>query len=433
MYPSALLSFAFFPHHSDGGPPRLLNPSPNIAKDQGGHHLPSFAFFAVACCLAGSPTQAPLCPCIPPLRRQTMSFNNRGTVAIPIFIIVIIILSAGHTVTGARVGSMMIRQPSSSSSPAHMFREAPAFWNGPECAAEGGVAGGGRVDIAMTLDANYLRGTMAAVLSILQHTACPESMVFHFLTTDADDRGLAAALRASFPSLDLRVYRFDPSRVRDRISRSVRQELDQPLNYARVYLADTLPGDVRRVTYLDSDVVVVDDIRALASVDLAGHVLAAPEYCHANFSSYFTDAFWSHLALNGTFRGRRRPCCYFNTGVMVMDVDKWRAGGYTRRVEEWMAVQKRRRIYHLGSLPPFLLVFAGRIRAVDHRWNQHGLGGDNVEGRCRGLHPGPISLLHWSGKGKPWLRLDARRPCSVDYLWAPYDLYRYSSPVIEEW
>ncbi|CAN6306563.1 unnamed protein product [Urochloa humidicola] len=359
-----------------------------------------------------------------------MSFNNcGGIVAIAIFIIVII-LGAGHVVTGARVGTMMIRQPSSSS-PAHMFREAPAFWNAPECAA------GGRVDIAMTLDANYLRGTMAAVLSILQHTACPESMVFHFLTTDTEaddaDGGLAAALRASFPSLDLRVYRFDPSRVRDRISRSVRQELDQPLNYARVYLADTLPADVRRVTYLDSDVVVVDDIRALASVDLAGHVLAAPEYCHANFSSYFTDAFWSHLALNGTFRGRRRPCCYFNTGVMVMDVVKWRAGGYTRRVEEWMAVQKRRRIYHLGSLPPFLLVFAGHIRAVDHRWNQHGLGGDNVEGRCRGLHPGPISLLHWSGKGKPWLRLDARRPCSVDYLWAPYDLYRYSSPVIEEW
>lgn len=75
----------------------------------------------------------------------------------------------------------------------------------------------------------------------------------------------------------------------------------------------------------------------------------------------------------------------------------------------------------------FLLVLAGNIKAVDHRWNQHGLGGDNIEGKCRNLHPGPISLLHWSGKGKPWLRLDSRKPCSVDYLWAPYDLYRSSS------
>ncbi|URE30526.1 Glycosyl transferase family 8 [Musa troglodytarum] len=174
----------------------------------------------------------------------------------------------------------------------------------------------------MTLDANYLRGTMAAVLSILQHTSCPESVTFHFL--------------------------------------------------------------VRRVIYLDSDIVVVDDIR--------------------------------HLC----------------TGVMVMDVEMWRSGGYTKMVEDWMGVQKQKRIYHLGSLPPFLLVLAGNIKAVDHRWNQHGLGGDNIEGKCRSLHPGPISLLHWSGKGKPWLRLDSRKPCAVDYLWAPYDLYKSSSPSLEE-
>jgi hypothetical protein len=90
-----------------------------------------------------------------------------------------------------------------------------------------------------------------------------------------------------------------------------------------------------------------------------------------------------------------------------------------------MAVQKEeKRIYSLGSLPPFLLVLAGEIMPVDHRWNQHGLGGDNAEGKCRSLHPGPISLLRWSGKGKPWLRLDSRKPCVIVHLWAPYDLYK---------
>uniref|UniRef100_K3ZUT7 Hexosyltransferase n=1 Tax=Setaria italica TaxID=4555 RepID=K3ZUT7_SETIT len=326
-------------------------------------------------------------------------------------LLLLLLVAAGHAVAGASgIRVDPIRLPSSAA-----FREAPAFRNGDECPPPGSPEG--RVDVAMTLDANYLRGTMAAVFSILQHTACPES---------PDPLARSAPRSRTWNQR----HRFDPSRVRGRISRSVRHALDQPLNYARIYLADTLPAGVRRVIYLDSDVVVVDDVRKLWSVDLEGHVVAAPEYCHANFTKYFTDAFWSDADLSATFRGRRP--CYFNTGVMVMDVAKWRLGGYTRRVEEWMAVQKRKRIYHLGSLPPFLLVLAGDIKAVDHRWNQHGLGGDNMEGKCRSLHPGPISLLHWSGKGKPWLRLDSRKPCTVDYLWAPYDLYKAAATALEE-
>ncbi|XP_020102351.1 probable galacturonosyltransferase-like 4 [Ananas comosus] len=357
------------------------------------------------------------------------------SIALFVFLSITTVYYAVDGAAGIRVD--VIRRPSPTF-PA--FREAPAFRNGEECSWESTQQSSSsppppppRVDIAMTLDANYLRGTMAAVLSILQHTACPESVGFHFLAARAPDPDLVAAIRAAFPYLSFRVYRFDPAPVRRRISPSVRHALDQPLNYARIYLPHLLPPHVARVIYLDSDVVVVDDIRHLWQVDLGEHVVAAPEYCHANFTAYFTGAFWSDRALAATFRGRgRRRPCYFNTGVMVMDVDKWRRGGYTRMVEDWMMVQKRKRIYHLGSLPPFLLVLAGDIKAVDHRWNQHGLGGDNIEGRCRSLHPGPISLLHWSGKGKPWLRLDSRKPCAVDHLWAPYDLYRSATPTLEE-
>ena len=105
-----------------------------------------------------------------------------------------------------------------------------------------------------------------------------------------------------------------------------------------------------------------------------------------------------------------------------MDLEMWRRHGFSREIERWMKVQQEERIYELGSLPPFLLVFGGNVKEVEHRWNQHGLGGDNLEGRCRPLHPGPVSLLHWSGKGKPWIRLDAQTPCPLDSLWAPYDL-----------
>ncbi|KAF8378347.1 hypothetical protein HHK36_029686 [Tetracentron sinense] len=311
------------------------------------------------------------------------------------------------------------------------FAEAPEYRNGSECPAsdtEGVVSScdPSHVHIAMTLDSEYLRGSMAAVHSVLKHASCPKSVFFHFIAAEsdsADSMTLTRLVQSAFPSLNFKVNVFMEDLVKNRISSSIRQALENPLNYARNYLADILEPCVDRVIYLDSDLLVVDDIRKLWNISLTGsRIIGAPEYCHANFTKYFSDGFWSNPMFSRVFAGRSP--CYFNTGVMVMDLVKFREGNYRRRIEGWMELQKQRRIYELGSLPPFLLVFAGNVEAIDHRWNQHGLGGDNVLGSCRSLHPGPVSLLHWSGKGKPWARLDARTPCPLDHLWAPYDLYQ---------
>uniref|UniRef100_A0A2P2KEL9 Hexosyltransferase n=1 Tax=Rhizophora mucronata TaxID=61149 RepID=A0A2P2KEL9_RHIMU len=308
------------------------------------------------------------------------------------------------------------------------FRKGAVFRNADECGfteplilEKSNVCNPFLVHVAITLDIDYLRGSIAAVHSILRHSRCPESIFFHFLVSETK---LESLVRSTFPQLKFKVYYFDPNIVRNLISTSVRQALEQPLNYARNYLADLMEPCVRRVIYLDSDLVVVDDISKLWSTRLGSKTIGAPEYCHANFTKYFTPAFWSDRQYSGTFDGRKP--CYFNTGVMVIDLVKWRRVGYSKEIERWMNIQKNGRIYELGSLPPFLLVFAGHVAPIEHRWNQHGLGGDNVMGSCRDLHPGPVSLLHWSGSGKPWLRLDSKKSCPLDALWAPYDLYGHS-------
>ncbi|XP_065880281.1 probable galacturonosyltransferase-like 3 [Euphorbia lathyris] len=305
--------------------------------------------------------------------------------------------------------------------PLPLFREAPAFRNGRECHAKWSSLSS--IHIAMTLDSSYLRGSVAGMLSVLQHASCPENIVFHFIATHRRAE-LRRTITMTFPYLSFHLYHFDSGLVKGMISSSIRRALDQPLNYGRIYLADLLPANVGRIIYLDSDLIVVDDVAKLWSINLGTDVLGAPEYCHANLTNYFNSRFWSNPEYAASFRGRR--ACYFNTGVMVIDLVKWREGKYREKLEYWMRIQKKYRIYELGSLPPFLLVFGGNVKGVEHRWNQHGLGGDNLHGLCRNLHPGPASLLHWSGKGKPWLRIDSKRPCPLDSLWAPYDLYRHS-------
>ncbi|KAE8723168.1 putative galacturonosyltransferase-like 6 [Hibiscus syriacus] len=311
-----------------------------------------------------------------------------------------------------------------------LFIEAPVYRNGPQCsvlADQSLICDPSIVHIAMTIDPEYLRGTIAAIHSVLKHGSCPQNVFLHFIASDSssvDANQYTRTVKSAFPSLSFKVYVFHEKLVKNLISSSIRLALDNPLNYARSYLADILETCVERVIYLDSDTIVVEDIQKLWNINLIGsRIIGAPEYCNADFAKYFTSDFWSNQEYAKVFKGKK--ACYFNTGVMVMDLGKWRRGDYTREIEKWMRIRKDKRIYELGSLPPFLLVFGGDVEAIDHRWNQHGLGGDNLVNSCRPLHPGPVSLLHWSGKGKPWVRLDANRPCSVDLLWAPYDLYKF--------
>ncbi|PHU02722.1 putative galacturonosyltransferase-like 8 [Capsicum chinense] len=292
------------------------------------------------------------------------------------------------------------------------FIEAPEYRNGVGCPAPAGGHVSSSCDpslvhIAMTLDSEYLRGSMAAVHSVLRHSSCPEHIFFHFIAGEFDPwspRVLTHLVRSIFPSLNFKVYIFREDIVINLISSSIRHALENPLNYARNYLGDMLDPCVTLVIYLDSDIVLVDDIGKLWSVPLTmSRVIGAPEYCHANFTKYFTNSFWSDPELPRVFKSRNKSPCYFNTGVMVIDLKKWREGNYRKKIESWMELQRQKRIYELGSLPPFLLVFGGLIEPINHRWNQHGLGGDNVMGSCRSLHPGPFRpSLGPSSREKVW-------------------------------
>ncbi|XP_010556711.1 PREDICTED: probable galacturonosyltransferase-like 7 [Tarenaya hassleriana] len=79
--------------------------------------------------------------------------------------------------------------PAYHSSRCFSFRKSPAFRNADECGSSGddaGVCNPSFVHIAITLDVEYLRGSIAAVHSILQHSMCPESVFFHFLVSETN-------------------------------------------------------------------------------------------------------------------------------------------------------------------------------------------------------------------------------------------------------
>ncbi|PSS21389.1 Galacturonosyltransferase-like [Actinidia chinensis var. chinensis] len=109
----------------------------------------------------------------------------------------------------AQILSLLLILPISATA-SQQFREAPQFYNSPHCPSLGGdttttnttICSQKAVHVAMTLDAAYLRGSLAAILSVLQHSACPDNVHFYFVTSASDDiRHLHLTISKSFPSL----------------------------------------------------------------------------------------------------------------------------------------------------------------------------------------------------------------------------------------
>jgi lipopolysaccharide biosynthesis glycosyltransferase len=117
-------------------------------------------------------------------------------------------------------------------------------------------------------------------------------------------------------------------------------------------------SDERRVVYLDSDIIVLRDLRGLWAAEIdEGDLFAA--VCHPSYVGGN-----SHLATLGL--GAAAP--YFNSGVMVMDLEAMRAEGVAEGVRRF-AVRSDRPPLRYPEQDTMNALYAGRWTSIDPTWN----------------------------------------------------------------
>jgi lipopolysaccharide biosynthesis glycosyltransferase len=92
--------------------------------------------------------------------------------------------------------------------------------------------------------------------------------------------------------------------------------------YFRLLLPEILPVSLHKVLYLDCDLIVRKPIDALWNIDLNDHLLAAVE---DNVISKQKE----QLGLPQSFK-------YFNSGVLLINLDKWRRQSFHIKVVEFI-------------------------------------------------------------------------------------------------
>jgi lipopolysaccharide biosynthesis glycosyltransferase len=157
--------------------------------------------------------------------------------------------------------------------------------------------------------------------------------------------------------------------------------------YCRILLPRVL--DVPRLIYLDCDVLVFRDLSELFDLKLSsGKILAAVR--DSETRSLGDDSRIVADAMKLPAQG-----AYFNSGVMLMDLDELRKQNFLERSLEFLETWSGRYRFHDQSAINFVLY--GRIDALAEYWNRASWQFDEQDENDLGC------VLHYT-RSAPWLR-----------------------------
>lgn len=133
--------------------------------------------------------------------------------------------------------------------------------------------------------------------------------------------------------------------------------------YYRLLIPMALPKELRKVIYLDSDLIVNTDIGRLWDLDVGqNYMLAVQE--QGKDALYVSSSLG---LLNYKELGIDPASKQFNTGVMLINLYKWRKDNISQKVIEYIEQNKEKiRWEDQDGLNALL---AGKWGEIDHRWN----------------------------------------------------------------
>jgi lipopolysaccharide biosynthesis glycosyltransferase len=246
-----------------------------------------------------------------------------------------------------------------------------------------------RIEIAFGCDASYVQPLTVAVVSVLAHARHPSRLRFWLITNSFDAKAVSS-LRAVIEENGAQLETRQPL-SETAIDAMPLGEHFTEATYYRLLLPKLLPANVSRLIYLDSDVIVRHPIEDLWGVDLE------------NLS---TAAVVNPRPMNRHGLGLRRDKDYFNAGVLLMDLDRWRKEHIHDRALKFAAEFP-------GALPcadqdALNHVLAGAWKRLDLRWNQqskfflHSATYLRVSWLALWRAKSAPYIVHYSTSTKPW-------------------------------
>ncbi|RDY01743.1 putative galacturonosyltransferase 15, partial [Mucuna pruriens] len=192
------------------------------------------------------------------------------------------------------------------------------------------------------------------------------------------------------------------------------------MNQLRIYMPELFP-DLKKIVFLDDDVVVQHDISSLWELDLNGKVIGSvfKSWCGDSCcpgSKYMNYLNFSHPLVSSNFDGDQ---CAWHYGMNIFDLEAWRRTNITETYHQWLKhnLKSGTKMWNPGVLPPSLIAFEGQVHPINSSMLVTDLGYRSQSEEISKEKLEAAAVIHFSGPAKPWLEIGFPE---VRSLWSRY-------------
>ncbi|MDD2367947.1 MAG: glycosyltransferase family 8 protein [Sulfuricurvum sp.] len=207
------------------------------------------------------------------------------------------------------------------------------------------------IHIAFGCDDNYVKHLSVALLSLLEHADPLREIVVHVMIVKLSKKN-KAGLRAIVEKFakEIEFLIIDAS-LFEKVY--LRGHILSPVTYARVLIPDII--DVGKVLYLDCDMLIKQDISQLYDVNIEDWYLMAVREPMMDRSR--------NRAL-----GMPETAPYFNSGMLLINCNKWREDNIPHKVLEFASNEHERMFFH--DQDALNVILQNKWKLLHPKWNQ---------------------------------------------------------------
>ncbi len=239
------------------------------------------------------------------------------------------------------------------------------------------------IPIFFAVDDGYCPFLAVAIQSLIDNSSAENTYLIKILHTDISDENKKKIAKYERENVDIEFVdlNYYIQKVKDKL---YTRDYYSKTTYFRLFLPNLYP-QYDKVLYLDSDIVILDDIAKLYNTDMGDNLVAAAP----DDVIQFNEVFQVYVEKVVGVADYRR---YFNAGILLMNLDEMRKFKF----QEKFLYSLDRITFAVAQDQDYLnRLCKGRVKLIDRIWNRMPIADPKIKTEN-------VKLVHYNLAFKPW-------------------------------